>query len=285
MWDEDRQRRYQERWERRAMRRRQHMENPGPRHAFFGVALLLVGVVFLLTNLGVFYPEDVQIYWPVILVPLGIAQAVFRTGITRRLWGGGIAVVGLVLLAHNLGYIHGNIWQLLWPVWLIFLGISFLLRAIRGGGNPWSSQAGSSNSLPGTGSGTPSDGPSSTPGFPPYSAGTASVLNEVTVFGGVRRRIVSQEFEGGEVSAIFGGVEIDLRAAGTKKDEVVIEMNAIFGGVELMVPDTWDVAVRGAGIFGGYEDKTGPRREPPSGGKRPLLVITGEAVFGGVTVI
>jgi hypothetical protein len=111
------------------------------------------------------------------------------------------------------------------------------------------------------------------------------VLNEVTVFGGVRRRIVSQEFEGGEVSAIFGGVEIDLRAAGTKKDEVVIEMNAIFGGVELMVPDTWDVVVRGAGIFGGYEDKTGPRREPPSGGKRPLLVITGEAVFGGVTVM
>ncbi len=249
------------------------MQNPGPKHAFFGLALLLVGVVFLLTNLGVFYPEDVKIYWPVILVPLGIAQAVFRTGVTRRLWGGGIAIVGLVLLAHNLGYIHGNIWQLLWPVWLIFLGISFLLRALRGGGPPWSSST------------PPADDPSNTQGFPPASTGAANVLNEVTVFGGVRRRIVSQEFEGGEVSAIFGGVEIDLRAAGTKKDEVVIEMNAIFGGVELMVPDTWDVAVRGAGIFGGYEDKTGPRREPPTGGKRPLLVITGDAVFGGVTVM
>jgi hypothetical protein len=262
------------------MRRRQRMQNPGPRHAFMGLALLVVGVVFLLTNLGVFYPEDVRIYWPVILIPLGIAQAVLRPGVARRLWGGAIAVVGLVLLAHNLGYIQGNIWQLLWPVWLIFLGISFLLRAIGVGGHPWSS-----GSLPAAGSAAPSDGPSGSQGLPPYSTGSGNVLNEVTVFGGVRRRIVSQEFEGGEVSAIFGGVEIDLRAAATKKDEVVIELNAIFGGVELMVPDTWDVAVRGAGIFGGYEDKTGPRREPPSGGKRPLLVITGEAVFGGVTVM
>jgi hypothetical protein len=280
MWDAERQRRHQERWERRALRQRQRMQNPGPRHAFLGLALLAVGVVFLLTNLGVFYPEDVRTYWPVILIPLGIAQAVFRPGVMRRLWGGGIAVVGLVLLAHNLGYIHGNIWQLLWPVWLIFMGISFLLRAINGGGPAWNS-----GGFPPFDSGAPSDNPSGNPGARPFPTGSGNVLNEMTVFGGVRRRIVSQEFEGGEVSAIFGGVEIDLRPAATKKEEVVIELNAIFGGVELMVPDTWDVAVRGAGIFGGYEDKTGPRREPPSGGKRPLLVITGEAVFGGVTVM
>jgi predicted membrane protein len=257
------------------MRRGQRMQNPGPRHAFMGLALLVVGVVFLLTNLGVFYPEDVRTYWPVILIPFGIGLAVFRPGVMRRLWGGSIAVVGLVLLAHNLGYIHGNIWQLLWPVWLIFMGISFLLRAIKGGGGqPWNA----GDFLPPE-PGAPPNGPASFP------ASSGNMLNEVTVFGGVRRRIVSQEFEGGEVSAIFGGVEIDLRQAATKKEEVIIQLNAVFGGVELMVPDTWDVEVRGAGIFGGYEDKTGPRREPPSGGKRPLLVITGEAVFGGVTVM
>jgi len=280
MGDEERQRRYQERWQRRAMRRRQRMQYAGPRHAFMGLALLVVGVVFLLTNLGVFYPEDVRTYWPVILIPFGIGLAVFRPGVMRRLWGGSIAVVGLVLLAHNLGYIHGNIWQLLWPVWLIFMGISFLLRAIMGGGHPWNS----GDFVP-FDSGAPSNGPTGNQGSASFPASSGNVLNEVTVFGGVRRRIVSQEFEGGEVSAIFGGVEIDLRAAATKKEEVVIELNAIFGGVELMVPDTWDVEVRGAGIFGGYEDKTGPRREPPSGGKRPLLVIMGDAVFGGVTVM
>jgi hypothetical protein len=274
MWDEERQRRFQERWERRAARRGRRMQNPGARHAVAGIVLLVIGIVFLLTNLGVFYPEDVRTYWPLILVAFGVAHAVLRSGAGPRLWGGAIAASGLVLLAHNLGYIHGDIWQLLWPVFLIFMGVSFLVRAIRGG-HPWGPW--------GPFAGAPDGSPPSL-GFPPFSSANPNVLNEVTVFGGVRRRIVSQEFEGGEVSAIFGGVEIDLRAAATKKDEVVIELNAIFGGVEMRVPDTWDVTVRGAGIFGGYEDKTMPRRDPASG-KRPLLVITGSAVFGGVTVM
>jgi predicted membrane protein len=269
MWDEERQRRHQERWERRAARRAERLRYSGPRHAVMGVGLLVIGIVFLLTNLGVIYPEDVHTYWPVILVAFGVAHAVLARDSGRRLFGGIVAAAGLVVLAHNLGYIHGDIWQLLWPVFLIFLGASFLLRALKGGGVP--------------------GGPGS-PGTPPVFSGdferrsSANVLNEFTVFGGVQRRIDSQEFEGGEVSAIFGGVEIDLRGAATKKDEVVIELNAIFGGVELRVPDTWNVSVRGAGIFGGYEDKTMPRRDPASG-KRPLLVITGSAVFGGVTVM
>jgi predicted membrane protein len=224
--------------------------------------LLVVGIVFLLTNLGVIYPEDVHTYWPVILVAFGVAHAVLARDAGRRLFGGIVAVAGMVLLARNLGYIHGDIWGLLWPVFVIFLGVSFLLRAIKGGHPPGASPL----------------------GFPPVPSGGPNVLNEYTVFGGVRRRIDSQEFEGGEVSAIFGGVEIDLRGAATKKDEVILELNAIFGGVELRVPDTWDVTVRGAGIFGGYEDKTMPRRDPASG-KRPLLVITGSAIFGGVTVM
>jgi predicted membrane protein len=271
MWDEERQRRYQQRMERRAIHRAERLRYSGPRHAIMGAVLLVVGIVFLLTNLGVIYPEDVHIYWPVILVAFGVAHAVLARDNGRRLGGGIIAVAGMVLLARNLGYIHGDIWQLLWPVFLIFLGVSFLLRAIKGGGYPW-------------GPGGASSGISDIPGVPPISSSGANVLNEFTVFSGVRRRVDSQEFEGGEVSAIFGGVEIDLRGAATKKDEVVIELNAIFGGVEMRVPDTWDVSVRGAGIFGGYEDKTMPRRDPASG-KRPLLVVTGSAVFGGVTVM
>jgi len=120
-------------------------------------------------------------------------------------------------------------------------------------------------------------------GFPMGSSGTQHVLDEHAVFGGIQRRVDSQEFEGGEVHAIFGGVHLDLRGAGTKKDEITIEMNAIFGGVELLVPDNWDVTVRGEAVFGGFEDKT-MRRSDPATGKRPHLVITGSAIFGGVTV-
>ena len=229
-----------------------------------GIVLLVIGTVFLLSNLGVFFgPFFWMDYWPVFLIGVGLLQAVFRRGLIQRLWGAGPMVVGGLFLAHNFGYIRGPIWALVWPVVLILLGLMFLVkgyqrRGLIGGGCE--------------------------AGFPPASVGTANVLNEHAVFGGIQRRIDSQEFEGGQITAIFGGVHLDLRAAGTKKDEIIVEMNAIFGGVELLVPDTWNVTVRGEAIFGGYEDKTIPRRDPQSG-KRPHLVITGSAVFGGVTVM
>jgi predicted membrane protein len=103
------------------------------------------------------------------------------------------------------------------------------------------------------------------------------------VFGGINRRIDSQDFEGGHLSSVFGGIEIDLRKANTKKEEIVIEANGVFGGIDLIVPETWKVTVRGSGIFGGFEDRTHPS-PAAADEKRPHLVIVGSAVFGGVTV-
>jgi hypothetical protein len=108
-------------------------------------------------------------------------------------------------------------------------------------------------------------------------------LNVNTVFGGAKRVVGSQDFRGGEVVAIFGGVELDLRQAGMAGDSAVLEITAIFGGVELKIPQHWSAVVEGAGIFGGYSDETlqpNPAQFP--GAKR--LIVKGSAVFGGVEV-
>jgi hypothetical protein len=109
-----------------------------------------------------------------------------------------------------------------------------------------------------------------------------NTFREDHVFGGAKRRIETQEFEGGEALAVFGGIEIDLRKADTKRDQVFIEANAIFGGIEIRAPETWRVIVRGTGIFGGYSDET----IQPVGGdtKHPELLISGAAIFGGVSI-
>lgn len=258
MWDQDRQQRWQQRMERRALRRQ---GRSGVRHAAPGLILVILGIAFLLTNLGILSDNFVGTYWPAALVIFGLVIAFTGGHFGKKLWGGFLTLFGLGLLANNLGYIHTPFWHLFWPLILIFLGISALThnlcgRSYRGPGGV---------------------------GAPPVSTGGPNVLNEVNVFGGVQRRIDSQEFEGGQVVSVFGGADIDLRAAATKKDEIHIELNSVFGGVDLRVPDTWDVTVQGSGIFGGYEDKTMPRRTPESG-KRPHLIITGSAVFGGVTV-
>ncbi len=80
-------------------------------------------------------------------------------------------------------------------------------------------------------------------------------------------------------------IEVDLRRANiapTDK-EVVIDANATFGGIDIKVPETWVVVTRGMGIFGGYEDKTIPPK-PQEGVTPPKLVLTGYAVFGGVSI-
>jgi hypothetical protein len=267
-WRQMRDQRRMQRMQWRMQRHQWHGQHHGAGHAFFGLMLLLIGAVFLLNNLGVFYIEDVHKYWPALLIVAGVAHLFFSRHVVRSVvWSGMLVSIGGLMLARNFGYIHVDVWEIIWPVVLIFLGILFLFRARRGGPSVAGPPSGGGG--PGAGSGR------SSPANP-------NVLDEVAVFGGIQRRIDSQDFEGGELSCVFGGIELDLRGANTKKDELVIEASAVFGGIELLLPDNWKVTVRGAGIFGGYEDKTHPPAN--SAEKRPHLTITGSAVFGGVSV-
>jgi hypothetical protein len=50
-----------------------------------------------------------------------------------------------------------------------------------------------------------------------------------------------------------------------------------------MVPEAWNTEVRGAGVFGGYLDKTHRSHQPPDP-NAPHLIIKGGAVFGSVIV-
>ena len=247
--------RIQERMERRARRR------TGFGGLLIGTILAGVGALLLLQNLGMLPDYDLWEYWPLILIALGISRAASAYGSGGRIWGGVMVFAGVIFLMHNLGFIHGDPWRFFWPVILITIGLGMLARNLD-----------RKQSL----------GVSRTAVSPNTSGSTAeNTINEWAVFGGVKRRVDSQEFEGGEALAIFGGIKIDFRKAATKKEEMIFEANALFGGIDIRVPDSWEVVMRGAGIFGGYEDKTDP---PPTDAKRPRLVITGYAVFAGIEV-
>jgi predicted membrane protein len=261
-WEERRQR-----WEARRQRWEERRHRRGGRFVVGGL-IIFIGVLFLLQNLGVFYVDQVWQYWPVILIVVGLSRLSTCRSVGGRIWFGMVVVLGGALLLHNLGFIRGSAWNLTWPILLIGFGFSMLMRGI-GRDHFWAcgslkQDAGPANPAPASGS-------------------SANTLNEWAIFGGSRRRIESQEFEGGEAVAVFGGVELDLRKAATKKEEIVIEANAVFGGIDIRAPEHWKIVVRGAGIFGGYEDKSTDSR-PGENGKRPTLVITGYAFFGGVTV-
>jgi len=48
------------------------------------------------------------------------------------LWGGVLVVAGLVLLAHNMGWLDITVFQRYWPVLLIAAGLVFIRRSLEG---------------------------------------------------------------------------------------------------------------------------------------------------------
>jgi hypothetical protein len=233
-----------------------------------GIIILLIGILILLGNLGVFYfGGNIGQFWPVILIGIGLARIFDSPSSRGKFWGVVITGIGAIILTYKLGFFPWDLdlSRLLWPFLLICAGVAILIRGLGGRCN-WDNPFPFHNDASKFSDNT-----------------TNNVLNADVIFGGVNRRIQAQDFQGGKATAVFGGVEIDLRGSATTREEIHIEANAIFGGVELKVPDTWDVIVRGTGVLGGYEDKTHPTYAAP-GDKRPRLIIEGSAVFGGVTV-
>ncbi len=282
--------RRRERWEAKMARRQQRWQNRWSRRRsnpfgglLAGAILAGIGVLLLLQNLGIILVDDLWDYWPVILIVVGISRAASAWDFGGRVWGGIVAFVGAVFLIKNLGLLHGSVWGFFWPVILIAIGLGLLAKALdrNHAWDLWGDRGGSGVS--GSGGTPPSAGaPADTGPRPRVGADLRNTFKEDHVFGGGKRRIETQDFEGGEAVAIFGGLELDLRKADTKREEVYIEANAIFGGIEIRVPETWDVTVRGTGVFGGYGDET--QRMPSADGKRPHLIVTGGAIFGGVNV-
>jgi len=237
--------------------------------ALWGAIILVIGVAFLLDNLGILPIDRIFRLWPLFLIAAG---AVNVTRCERRVWGVILLIVGSLFLLDNFGIWHFR-WGQLWPLALIAAGVLVMWNSLEARRASTTTDPNSSDSSTTTGTGTVS------------GTGARNTLNELAFFGGIERRITTQNFEGGQAMAIFGGVEIDLRQASMEADEAVLEVNSIFGGCEIRVPETWIIITEGQGIFGGYVDNTRQTGVPDiANPKKKTLLIRGAAVFGGVEI-
>ena len=220
----------------------------------WGVILALIGVVILLDNMGIAAAGQFYRFWPMLLIVPGVLNLTTQRG---RIIGILLIAFGAALQLHEFGIVRFS-WGVIWGLVWIAAGVLIL----------WGSLAARKR-----------------PPTPESGGDPLTRLNEVAIFGGVERRITTQDFQGGSINAIFGGVELDLSEANMQMNEATLDINAIFGGVEIRVPDTWQVVSRGAPIFGGYVDKTRIRRTDASADSpRKMLVLTGAAIFGGVEI-
>jgi len=215
-----------------------------------------IGVLFLLNNLNIFYAHEWWRYWPVLLIAAGLARMVDSPSSAGLMTGGILVVVGGLFLADTFGLIVLS-WADFWPLVLIGAGVLML----------WSRLAPPQFKLPNTNT---------------VSGTREGTLNEAAVFGGGQRKVTTDDFRGGNVTAIFGGVEIDLRRAGMRGDSAAINVTSLFGGIVLRLPENWIAVTQVVAIFGGLSNKSLEPSADMPGVKR--LYIKGAALFGGVEV-
>jgi hypothetical protein len=238
-----------------------------------GIILIGVGAAWLLRNSGFFLPGWL-FSWPMILILVGIYSG-FKHNFKNNSWIILLAVGGFFLADDFL--LNQSFRPMFWPIAIIGAGILFILRP---GKREWLNMK----------TGMDNDRWKSSPyttgtfGSSPTTATTDSsdYLMVKSVFSGVKRNVVSKNFQGGYITSVFGGAEIDLSQAEITSP-VTIKFEVVFGGAKLVVPSHWAVQNEIDGIFHGVDDN---RRFNPSSTLNPekVLILKGSAVFGGIEI-
>ncbi|MFP4660840.1 MAG: LiaF transmembrane domain-containing protein [Halanaerobiales bacterium] len=101
----------------------------------WGFIIILIGVVLLLNNLGMTDLDVGEIfltYWPILFIIWGLDTIIEKRknhNNVNLIFGGVLVVLGAALVSRNLGYLDFNlsiIWSLLWPLFLILIGVNIL---------------------------------------------------------------------------------------------------------------------------------------------------------------
>jgi predicted membrane protein len=219
-----------------------------------GIFLVGLGLVFLLDRLHIIphHLRSLIISWQALLIFIGFTN-LFRA--KSRFPGVVLILIGSAFLIPDAINIPFETRQRIWPIVLITVGLAIVFKA-RKFKHPEIFHAHDT------------------------TINDSEKIDEVAIFGGGKRVISSKNLKGGNITAIFGGLEIDLTDAEIGGDTAVIEVSAIFGGATVIVRPDWDVQVQVTSILGGFSDE----RKIYKGDVNPnakRLIIKGAAIFGG----
>lgn len=98
-------------------------------------------------------------------------------------------------------------------------------------------------------------------------------------FGGSKIDMTNEEFDGADLTAVFGGVELNL-VNSIIKEEQVINSTAVFGGITIKMPENINVKVKSTSIFGGVENKV----KNTTIENAPTIYVNAFCMFGGVDI-
>lgn len=212
-----------------------------------GALLVAVGVLYTLdANDTLDAAETFADWWPLAVLGLGVSHAVDRGRLTT---GSSVLVlVGAALLAITTDLLGSRAWEFVWPAALIGAGIWIVFG--------WSRR--SARRKP-----------------------AAETLDGIAVLSATRVGTSSDRFRRASLTAVLGGVTLDLSEATPATSGAVVDATALLGSVTVLVPRGWLVDVRGIPVLGGWDDTT-DRASVGSGA--PRLEVRTLVVLGGLEV-
>lgn len=222
------------------------------KRTIFGLLILGVGLIALAGSLGYVEVDGLwSTFWPVILIAIGLVNILDQP--KNWMFNSIIAILGVVFLLRNLGieYLEDlRFWEVVWPVIIIYAGIWLLSNKkvvhISGRRNV-----------------------------------NDDAIEAFALFSGADMVSHSQDFKGGDVFAMFGGVDLNLRSAVIQDGKAKLDVFCMFGGVDIKVPEDWRVKVTGLPLFGGWGNKTSMK----NAGDRPVdLEVNCLVLFGGMDI-
>ncbi|MFY0626054.1 MAG: hypothetical protein JXR07_07160 [Reichenbachiella sp.] len=210
------------------------------RRAILGALFIAIGVLFLLDNLA--YLDFRIPYYLLTWQMILVAIGGFQL-ITGNKRGGLILLtVGIVFWLPEYFDIRFRDY---WPIILIAIGLGFFMRSR----------------------------------VVQNSDDDADDIDDVAILAGSHKKINNKQFSGGRLSAVMGGIELDLRQASLHNGKATIDSFTVMGGVKLFVPDDWVINFEATNILGGFKDK---RAHKPTEYFGNVLTIKGLIVMGGV---
>jgi hypothetical protein len=241
-----------------------------------GLIIIAVGASYMLKNVGFPFPEWL-FSWPSLLIVVGVYSGLkhrFRNNAWIFLIGFGLFFMGETYFS-NIPFMHDMpTREFLIPIMIIAVGVIIILRPRRQNYGERLGEKFANKNWGGSGS------------WQAYGSSKGmdsnDFLNVDSVFSGVQRTILSKNFQGGKVTCVFGGAEIDLTQADFS-GTIILRLEAVFGGIKLIVPPHWQVMNEIDGVFHGVDDK----RRSPAGAYNDInktLVLKGSAVFGGIEI-
>lgn len=218
----------------------------------WGIVFIVIGLILGLNAMGITHINIFFDGWWTLFIIIPCFIGLFKDNEKTGDLVGLLVGIALLLCCQDF-WDFEMMWKLLIPIVLIVIGLSFIFKDAIGG--------------------------KINKEIKKLNANRKNDTEYCATFAGQNINFDNQEFNGANLSAIFGGVKCDLRNAKVTSDQV-INCSSIFGGIDILVPTNVQVKVKSTPIFGGVSDKANHNVNAEA----PTIYINATCVFGGVEI-